>query len=165
MRQFAPRSRGEANVASGVHVPPVEGALLPNWDERPISGQASPWSLEPEMRRLGDGVVAKVTFRAAHEGAPGRAHGGLVAALFDDILGAVLSVVGLGAFTGELSVRYAAPTPLHRELLCTCRLTERDGRKLYMTGELTDQGVNICTTKATFIIPKTPFTHTTFGPG
>jgi acyl-coenzyme A thioesterase PaaI-like protein len=137
---------------------------MPSWDERPVSGQASPWSVEPDIRRQGDGVVARVTFHAAHEGAPGRAHGGLVAALFDDILGSVMGVIGVGAFTGELTVRFSAPTPLYRELLCTCRFSHRDGRKLYLTGELTDQGTVLCTSTATFIVPKTPFVTTTFDP-
>ena len=100
-----------------------EGEAVPSWGDRPFSGTASPWSLEPDVRRVGDSVVARVTFHQAHEGAPERAHGGLVAALFDDVMGSVMSVTREGGFTGELTVRYAAATPLHRELLCTCAVT------------------------------------------
>ena len=45
---------------------------------------------------------------AAHEGAPGRSHGGVVAGLFDDVFGFVLDVVQEPAFTGELTIRYVA---------------------------------------------------------
>ena len=37
------------------------------------------------MRRDGDEAVAQVCLGAAFEGAPGRAHGGVVAAVFDAI--------------------------------------------------------------------------------
>ena len=38
------------------------------------------------------------------------------------------------AFTGELTVRYERPTPLHRPLACRGRLGERDGRKMLDRG-------------------------------
>ena len=79
-----------------------------------------------------------MTLDAAHEGAPGRAHGGIVAGLFDDVFGFVLGVVQQPAFTGELKVRYERPTPLHRPLLCRGRLASRQGRKLLIEGELVD---------------------------
>ena len=78
------------------------------------------------------------TLRAAHEGAPDRSHGGIVAGLFDDVFGFVLDVVQEAAFTGELTIRYERPTPLHRPIACRGRLARRDGRKLYIEGELID---------------------------
>ena len=80
----------------------------------------------------------RVTLGAAHEGAPGRAHGGIVAGLFDDVFGFVLGVIQRPAFTGELKVRYERPTPLHRPLLCRGRLVSQQGRKLTIDGELID---------------------------
>jgi len=35
-------------------------------------------------------------------------------------------------------VRYERPTPLQRQLACRGRLAERDGRKLWIEGELVD---------------------------
>jgi acyl-coenzyme A thioesterase PaaI-like protein len=101
------------------------------------------------MHRHGDEIEAFVTLRAAHEGPPGRSHGGIVAALFDDVFGYVLGVYRLPAFTGELSIRYVGATPLHRRLACRVRLAERAGRKLLMTGELTDVGTGQVTATAT----------------
>ncbi len=139
------RSRGEWGEA------PADGATLTSYDERPVSGRASPWSLDLHLRRDGDEVVASVTMRAAHEGAPGRSHGGIVAALFDDVFGFVLSILAEPAFTGELSIRYEAGVPIGVPLECRVRLAERDGRKLYLTGELTAQGHVVARSKATFI--------------
>ncbi len=94
-----------------------------------------------------------MTLRSAHEGAPDRSHGGIVAALFDDVFGYVLGVIQVAAFTGDLYLRYHAPTPLFRELACRVRLAEQDGRKLLMTGELIDieHDQVVATARATFI--------------
>jgi acyl-coenzyme A thioesterase PaaI-like protein len=142
----------------------ADGDTIPCYEDRPVSGAASPWSVEPDIRRDGDAVIARVTFHAAHEGAPERCHGGVVAALFDDIFGCVLSLTGDGAFTGELGIRYNAPVPLFRELVCRCRLDRRDGRKLYMTGELSDGDTVVTTATALFIQPRQAPTQSTFDP-
>jgi acyl-coenzyme A thioesterase PaaI-like protein len=133
--------------------PYPQGPFDVTFDDRPISGRSSPWGLDLEFHRYGDEIEALVTLRAAHEGAPGRAHGGIVAAMFDDVFGYVLDVVDQAGFTGELSVRYAAATPLHRQLACRVRFDERHGRKLLMSGTLTDveAGKVVATSKATFI--------------
>jgi acyl-coenzyme A thioesterase PaaI-like protein len=79
--------------------------------------------------------VLHATLGDAFEGAPGRAHGGIVAALFDEAMGFVLSIACTPAFTGRLSVTYRAPVPLGVPLEFRARLTRRDGRKLLMAGE------------------------------
>lgn len=114
------------------------------FDDRPVSGRSSPLGLEPRIVRDGDEVVATVTLRAAHEGAPSRAHGGVVSALFDDVYGFILSILRTPAFTGQLSIRFEAGTPLHVPLTCRVRLDRRDGRKLHMTGELTTPDGTVC---------------------
>ncbi len=160
----APRSRNNAGFHDRWTADLAEGDQVPNWDDRPFSGPCSPWSVEPDIRRHREGVIARVTFRAAHEGAPGRCHGGIVAGFFDDILGSVLGVIGEGAFTGELTIRYELPVPLHRELVCICRYEGREGRKLFLTGELCDGDVVLCRTKSIFIQPKSALSQSTFDP-
>ena len=142
----------------------AEGEQVVSYEYRPFSGDASPWSVEPDIRREGDGVAATVTFGSAHEGAPERCHGGIVAGLFDDILGSVLSVTGDGGFTGELTVRYVAAVPLHRQLRCTGRVDRREGRKIFMLGELFDGDVLLSTARAVFIQPRQAATQSTFDP-
>jgi acyl-coenzyme A thioesterase PaaI-like protein len=118
--------------------PVADGGRMVSYDERPFSGRSSPWGVDLEVHRHGDEIEAILTLRAAHEGAPGRSHGGIVAGLFDDVFGFVLDVVQEAAFTGELTIRYEAPTPLHRPIACRGRLARREGRKLYIEGELVD---------------------------
>jgi hypothetical protein len=76
---------------------------------------------------------------SAHEGAPGRSHGGVVAALFDDVFGFLLTLVVEPAFTGELTVRYEAGVPIGVPLTCRVRITERVG-----TGERAAQSERRC---------------------
>jgi acyl-coenzyme A thioesterase PaaI-like protein len=149
----APRSRGEMHHDAPVDDAPADDSPMTSHDERPISGRSSPWGLDIEVRREGDEAVATVTLRAAHEGAPGRSHGGIVAALFDDVYGFVLQIERQPAFTGELWMRYEAGVPIGEALSCRVRLDRQDGRKMFMTGELTvaATGRVLARSTATFI--------------
>jgi acyl-coenzyme A thioesterase PaaI-like protein len=147
------RSRGSHDFTLRDEPDVPQGHFQHTFDDRPVSGRSSPWGLDPELHRHGDEIEAMVSFRSAHEGAPGRAHGGVVSALFDDVFGSVLGVIHQAAFTGDLYIRYVAPTPLFRRLACRVRLADRDGRKMFMTGELVDVESEqvVATAKATFI--------------
>ena len=147
------RSRPEQPFAEQQIEDYPQGRFEPRFDDRPVSGRSSPWGLDIALHRHGDEVDARVTLRAAHEGAPNRSHGGIISALFDDVFGYVLGVIHQAAFTGQLTVRYHAPTPLHRELSCRVRLDEQVGRKLLMVGTLTDveTGQLCASATATFI--------------
>lgn len=145
------RSRAEVPRDGEWGTPPPDGSVMTSYDERPVSGRSSPWGLDLTIVRDGDEVVGSLTLRAAHEGAPGRSHGGIVAALFDDVYGFVLTLQALPAFTGELSVRYEAGVPIGVPLECRVRLVETNGRKLSMSGELSAGGQVVARSKALFI--------------
>ena len=98
-----------------------------------------------------DEVVARVVLRRAFEGAPGRAHGGIVAAAFDDVTGFVIAMLAEPAFTGELTVRYVAPVPIERPLVMRARLTGRERRKLFIEAEAHDEDHLVATCKAIYI--------------
>jgi acyl-coenzyme A thioesterase PaaI-like protein len=133
-----PRQRVRPPYEERWQQPIADGDRMHTYDDRPFSGRASPWGLDLSVHRHGQEIEAVLTLRAAHEGAPARSHGGIVAALFDDVFGYVLDVIQEAAFTGELTVRYERPTPLHRPIACRGRLARRDGRKLLVEGELVD---------------------------
>lgn len=110
----------------------ADGQRISHFPECFVSGEHNPMGIAIEVYRNGDeGVVAHVELGAAFEGAPGRSHGGIVAAVFDDVLGYLLSVIDTPGFTGELTVRYHAPTPLEERLTFTARVISRDGRKIH----------------------------------
>jgi acyl-coenzyme A thioesterase PaaI-like protein len=116
-----------------VEVP--DGEPVVHFDECFVSGPWNPLGIGIEVHREGDEAVATVQLGAAFEGAPGRSHGGIVAAIFDDVLGYLLTLENTPGFTGELTVRYHAPTPIHQPLEFRARLQRRDGRKLHTVAQ------------------------------
>jgi acyl-coenzyme A thioesterase PaaI-like protein len=131
--------------------PPADGDSMDHFPDCVVSGTANPMGVAITVRRSGDAAVAEVTLGAAFEGAPGRAHGGIVAAIFDDAMGFVLSMERTPAFTGRLTVSYAAPTPIGVPLEFRCRLRERAGRKLWIDGVATSAGASVATAEGLFI--------------
>lgn len=85
--------------------------------------------------RDADEVRGEFTFGPAHEGGPGLAHGGAVSAVCDDLLGHVLTLVGVPAVTRRLEVDYLAPVILGERHTIRARLSARDGRKLWIECE------------------------------
>jgi len=130
---------------------PADGEVFETYPDRPYSGTASPLGVDLRVVRRGDEVEAHFTLRPAHEGAPQRSHGGVVSAVFDDVFGFVLQLNRLPGFTGELTIRYEAGTPIGRPLVLRARMTAREGRKIFMSGELIDGELRVASGKAIFI--------------
>jgi acyl-coenzyme A thioesterase PaaI-like protein len=93
-----------------------------------------------------------------NEGAPGVAHGGWTAAVFDDLLGRVPMLHGTMAHTGTLNVRFLKPVPVEVPLCATARLDRRERRKWFVSGELmlAETGEELGSGAGTFISPKDP---------
>jgi len=130
---------------------PADGEVFETYPDRPYSGTASPLGVDLRVVRRGDEVEAHFTLRPAHEGAPQRSHGGVVSAVFDDVFGFVLQLNQLPGFTGELTIRYEAGTPIGRPLVLRARMTSKEGRKIFMAGELMDGELRVASGKAIFI--------------
>jgi acyl-coenzyme A thioesterase PaaI-like protein len=145
---------GEAGGDAGGDAGGGGGGKLPSPNVFPdniVSGPANPMGLDARLVMDGQEAVMTVTLGAACEGAPGRAHGGVVAALLDDTLGMVLSIHRTPAFTGRLALTYRAPTPLGVPLTGRARLTERRARTLTITGELRHGDLLLAEAEGTFI--------------
>ena len=103
----------------------------------PIAGILNP--VAPPVRlEVVDGVdgappeiAATAYFDYPYEGPPSCVHGGVIAATFDEILGAANMVSGNPGMTGTLTVRYRKPTPLRSELRLEARFVRREGRKIH----------------------------------
>lgn len=159
LRTGADRSRPARSFYTWQPEPP-DGEPMTSFGDRPVSGACSPWGVDLDVRREGQQAVGRVVLRSAHEGAPGRSHGGVVAAIFDDLMGFVLQIAQVAAFTGELTVRYLHPAPLHTPLVFRTWLEERVGRKLFVHGEAWDGETCLARAGATFVaveVPPTPF--------
>lgn len=116
---------------------PPDGGPMSHFAECVVSGTANPMGIAIKVRRDGDEAVADFNLGAAFEGAPQRAHGGVVAAIFDDVMGYVLVVHRTPAYTGRLTINYRAPVPMGQDMTVRARLHERSGRKLSMRAEMT----------------------------
>lgn len=100
-------------------------------------GPANAQSLGLRMRIRDDlAVIGEVAFQPHHEGGPGLVHGGAVAAVFDDLLGAVPSAHELPAVTANLSVAFRAPVVLGTTVTLEAAMDRRDGRKLHIAGRM-----------------------------
>ena len=129
------------------------GSAGSGFNDRAVAGTANPTSadIEAELGAVDADVVARVVLRRAFEGAPGRAHGGIVAAVFDDVTGFVIGKLREPAFTGELTVRYVKPVPIETPLEMRARLVDRERRKLFITAECRDSDEIVATCKAIYI--------------
>ncbi len=121
------------------------------FQDRAVGGRANPTSVDLDVDFGGEDIVATGTLHRAFEGAPGRAHGGIVAAVFDDVTGYVIGRLGEPAFTGELTVRFVAPVPVEELLTIRTRLDGRERRKLFISAEASASGQVVATCKAIYI--------------
>lgn len=121
-------------------------------DDRAVAGPANATSVDFQARREGDEVVADACFGAAFEGAPGRVHGGMVAAVFDDLVGFILGMVGQPGFTGRITVVYKAPVPTERPVEFRARLRERTERTLVVDADVRLGEKILATCEATMVL-------------
>ena len=101
---------------------------------------SNPVGLRLTFRRDGEAVVARHTIAEDFHGAPGIAHGGIVATLLDEVsCAAIFFLRGHWVVTGELSVRYARPCPVGRPLDLVARIAgEAHPKYLVVEAEMRD---------------------------
>ncbi|MGW3588139.1 PaaI family thioesterase [Streptomyces fungicidicus] len=97
-------------------------------------GGEQPHGLRLEAR-AGEGVsiTAEFTVQAAHQGAPGLAHGGVLATALDEALGSLNWLLRTIAVTGRLDTDFVQPVPVGTVLHLEAEVTAVAGRKIYCT--------------------------------
>lgn len=81
-------------------------------------------------------VVSTFTVQKDHQGAPGLAHGGLLACAFDEALGsAVGNLRRTPAVTARLETDFVRPVPVGSVLHIAAKLDGGSGRKTYVSAE------------------------------
>jgi Thioesterase superfamily len=113
----------------------------------------------------GDGftLLAKFTVTEAHQGAPGLAHGGLLACAFDEALGATVGhLLRQPAVTGKLETEFLRPVPMGSTLHITSGLDGVAGRQVFVSasGRL-DAADGPIALRAWAIYVIVPFSHFT----
>jgi acyl-coenzyme A thioesterase PaaI-like protein len=103
--------------------PPVEWVVRPT--EPPPGSQPVPVT-----------VTARCVFGAAHAGSPGRAYGGVLALVLDEVIGVSVRAAGASGMTVSLTVNLRGAAPLGVPVDITARLTGTEGRKAFASGEI-----------------------------
>jgi acyl-coenzyme A thioesterase PaaI-like protein len=102
----------------------------------PVIGFANPVAPPVVVEAVDGGLVGSAWFDYQYEGPPTCVHGGVIAMVFDEMLGAANILAGNPGMTGTLTIRYRKPTPLRTPLRLEARFTSRQGRKILTTGAI-----------------------------
>jgi acyl-coenzyme A thioesterase PaaI-like protein len=119
----------------------------------PIDGALNP--LSPPLRSLEDagGVFRGVVrFGGAHEGPPGRVHGGWSAMVLDHSLARACLSTGHGVMTTRLEVRYRDATPSCTDLNVDAAVEQVEEHRLVASGAISAGGVVMVQATARFAI-------------
>ena len=118
----------------------------------PLNPIAPPLTFTFDGERLtGTGALA-----SPYTGPPGAVHGGVVALVFDELLGAVNACLGLGAYTGTLTIRYERITPIEQEIAFESWVDRVEGRKVFTRGTLSAGGEVTARAEGIFIRVEQP---------
>jgi acyl-coenzyme A thioesterase PaaI-like protein len=102
---------------------------------------------------LADGrTTGRAFLDAQYNGPPGMVHGGIIALLFDELLGGTNVCNGLGGFTGTLSIRYERPTWIEHELELESWVDRIEGRKVFTAGTISINGEVTARAEGIFIM-------------
>jgi acyl-coenzyme A thioesterase PaaI-like protein len=85
----------------------------------------------------GEGVTVHAEFAVTdrHQGAPGLAHGGLLAAAFDETLGSLQWLLQVPSVTARLETNFLRPVPVGSTVHIEGRVVGRDDRKIWSEAE------------------------------
>lgn len=109
----------------------------------PVIGRLNPLAPPVHMWLDGDELRGRVVMGPAYVGPPHSVHGGIVALLFDELLGSTTVVHRLGAPTGTLTVVYRSFTPAGEPLDLRAWIDRVEGRKIFVKGEI-HHGDTLC---------------------
>lgn len=126
----------------------------------PVIGRCNPLSPPVELdvvEEVIDGATAKVivgtaTVTEPYNGPPwDNTHGGVIAAIFDELLGSAAIAEAGGGYTGRLTVNYRQPTPILQPLELRGWVADVDGRKVTAKGEIRCGGAVTADAEGLFI--------------
>lgn len=119
----------------------------------PVSGRRNPVAPPLRMWRDGNEVRGEATFSPTYAGPPNGVHGGIIAAVFDEMLAMANVVSGAAGFTGTLSIKYHRRTPLDRPVELWAVNERSSGRKQFSRGEMRVDGELTASAEGLFILP------------
>ncbi|SLE50166.1 uncharacterized protein, possibly involved in aromatic compounds catabolism [Mycobacteroides abscessus subsp. massiliense] len=141
-----PVSRGPEAPAPGLE-------LNPGWPRR-FSHPGTDADLWGTRFFAGAGAAVTGQFEVLPEleGGPGVIHGGVMAAIFDELQGILGIVTQLIAVTAHLEIDYRKPIPVGSTVDLAAAVEGRTGRKLYTTASAHIDGELVASSQGIFVI-------------
>jgi acyl-coenzyme A thioesterase PaaI-like protein len=102
----------------------------------PVIGFANPVAPPVQVEVVDGELRGTATFDDQYEGPPACVHGGVIALVFDEMLGAANIAAGQPGMTGTLTVRYRRPTPIRTPLRLEAAFVSRERRKITTRGAM-----------------------------
>jgi acyl-coenzyme A thioesterase PaaI-like protein len=94
-------------------------------------GQANLFGLQLELEATGGGVAGRFFVKQDHQGPPGFAHGGVMAAALDEAIALAIHAADALAFTQWLEAELHAPAPIGSFVRLEARIDRREGRRIF----------------------------------
>ncbi len=102
-----------------------------------IDGSAFMQAVGAQFELQEDGhVSAQFVIGEAHQGPPGYAHGGALATLLDEAMGAASWFAGNRTVSVHLSFDYWSPVPVGASITLSAQVERREGRKVFTGGTI-----------------------------
>jgi acyl-coenzyme A thioesterase PaaI-like protein len=116
-------------------------------------GQANLFGLQLELEPSPDGGVdGRFFVKQDHQGPPGYAHGGVIAAALDEAMALVLLSESTSALTARLEVDLLAPAPVGTFVRVEAGLEESDARTLRLRARArSEDGGELAVARGVFV--------------
>ena len=106
-------------------------------------GQANLFGLQLEMERDGKRVRGRFFVKQDHQGPPGIAHGGIVAAALDEAMALLVHDEHITALTERLEIVLEKPAPVGAFLELEAEVVERERKRLLLRAEAKSDGERV----------------------
>jgi acyl-coenzyme A thioesterase PaaI-like protein len=130
------------------------------WDENdltavmpysPVTGRRNPVAPPIRLWRDGDEVRGEAIFSPTYAGPPDSVHGGIISAVFDELLSMANVITGSAGFTGTLTIKYHRKTPLNAPIELWAKNVRNEGRKQLSVAEMRVDGEVTASAEGLFI--------------
>jgi len=115
---------------------------------------SNPAGLQLRFRRRGERILSRYAIAERFHGAPGLAHGGIVAAILDEISCAAVNLLtDRWVMTGELTVRYERPCPVEEPLEIVAAISDRSHPRYWVVeAEIHREGARLARSSGKFFL-------------
>ena len=118
-----------------------------------VCGELNDQGLHVDLRVAAGRAWTELTLTHHHEGWADVVHGGILAALLDEVMGWALFQQDCWGVTAEMTVRFKAPVAVGQRIRVEGRVAEARRRAFRTSGRIVDaaSGAVLCTADATYL--------------